>query len=81
MERRIRERRPEPGGGEPLKLSDELAATWDIWHLWLEGKVNLTEFDRLSLDDVDLASEALREWHDAERRAMKKAEAASKAGR
>jgi hypothetical protein len=40
----------------------------------LEGKLPLTDFDRVSIDDVDAACAALDAWQEAEYSAMKKAE-------
>jgi hypothetical protein len=38
------------------------------WELWLLGRVQLSEFDRLSIDDIESASRANEAWQDAERR-------------
>lgn len=32
---------------------------WPAWRLWLEGHVQMTELAQMSIDDVDLANEAL----------------------
>ena len=36
-----------------------------IWSLWLKDKIRLTEFEQLSLDDVDQATRALDTWDSA----------------
>ena len=40
-----------------------------MWRLWLEGKLMMSEFDGVSIDDVDAGCRALDSWRDAERRA------------
>lgn len=44
---------------------------WPVWRLWLNDKLDLSEFDLVSIDDVDLANRALDAWLDAKYRAEK----------
>jgi hypothetical protein len=44
---------------------------WPTWRLFLEGKLDLADFDKVSIDDVDIACMALDAWRDAEERASK----------
>lgn len=39
---------------------------WPLYRLWLNDKLMLTEFDMVSIDDVDLACSALDAWEEAQ---------------
>lgn len=44
-----------------------------MWRLWLEGKLQMSEFDKVSLDGVLDACDALDAWQGAIHRANEKA--------
>jgi hypothetical protein len=44
-----------------------------VWRLWLKEKINMSEFDQLSIVDIDSGNAALDAWDAAEIRASKKA--------
>jgi len=35
-----------------------------VWQLWLCDKLPLADFDKVSIDDVDLGIRALEAWHE-----------------
>ncbi len=60
------------GGGEPLRLDDDIADCWPLWRLWIEGKVTMSEFDHISIDTLEAGNRALDAWRAAEVRAHRK---------
>ena len=44
-----------------------------MYRLVCEKRLDVSQIDMLSIDDIELANEALDAWHDAEARAHKKA--------
>lgn len=36
-----------------------------MWNLWLNDKVKMSEFEQLSIDDVDAGNRALNAWNRA----------------